>query len=280
MKIPLPTLVAVETITLADIWGEQIHVDRHHELIHVLHGRAVIRLARRSLAVESGSTFVIPGGVSHRDVADERGPYKVLMAFFDWPGGEELMASINAGRVQAGSPASRAYLDWLAAELQSESLADHQDDQSRAGLVLLQMLLAMVRSSLPPPRRVGKVVERRARGRHRALALQARELLRTHYREPLGLDQLAERLAVSRFHLSRSFSQEFGLSITDMLAMIRMEHARELLGSAGLSIKQVAAEVGYANGHYFAKVFRRVSGLTPSEYQLMAEQRRNPRKPR
>jgi AraC-like DNA-binding protein len=269
----MPVVLNVETITLADVWGERAHVDSHHELVHVLQGRATIRLGRRSFRAETGSTFVIPAGASHLDVADDEGPYKVLMAFFDWAEGEELLRSIDAKRVQAATPATQAYLAWLASELQSESLADHADDQSRAALVLVQMLLAMARSSLPPRRQAGRVAERRARERHRLQATKVRELLQAQYREPPGLDELAAQLGVSRFHLSRSFSREFGLSITDMLTTIRMEHAREMLSSGEYSIKQVAAAVGYANGHYFAKVFRRVSGLTPSEFQLMIAER-------
>jgi YesN/AraC family two-component response regulator len=47
-----------------------------------------------------------------------------------------------------------------------------------------------------------------------------------------------------------------------------MEKAREMLASGTLSVKEVAARVGYANGNYFSKVFRRHCGFSPSEYQL------------
>ena len=82
------------------------------------------------------------------------------------------------------------------------------------------------------------------------------------------LEELAETFRVSTFHLSRAFSQDFGMSMTDMLAGIRMEHAREMLITGTLSVKEIASNVGYTSGNYFSKAFRRYYGLSPSEYQL------------
>jgi transcriptional regulator GlxA family with amidase domain len=53
-----------------------------------------------------------------------------------------------------------------------------------------------------------------------------------------------------------------------MLTMLRIERARELLQKEPLSIKEVSSRTGFSNSNYFAKVFRRITGQSPSEFQL------------
>ena len=81
-----------------------------------------------------------------------------------------------------------------------------------------------------------------------------------------GLDELAERLEVSKAHLIRSFTKSVGISPGKYLTRVRVEYAKLLLGEEGVSITYVAEASGFANANYFAKVFRRETGMSPSEY--------------
>ena len=141
--------------------------------------------------------------------------------------------------------------------------------------MLLEVLLALIRYSRRPGRKVSRASSRAAEQSRRQLAAEVRQFLETHYSEPVGLEKMADRLNVSPFHLSRSFSREFGTSITDMLTMIRMDRAKELLGESRISIKEIAACTGYSAGNYFAKVFRQACGMSPNEYRVLAKARRS-----
>jgi AraC-like DNA-binding protein len=81
-----------------------------------------------------------------------------------------------------------------------------------------------------------------------------------------GLDELAERLEVSKAHLSRVFTQQTGISPGKYVTRVRIEYAKLLLQSEDVSITYVAEASGFANANYFAKVFRRETGMSPSEY--------------
>lgn len=66
---------------------------------------------------------------------------------------------------------------------------------------------------------------------------------------------------------SRSFRREIGISPIEYLSNVRLEHAMQLLTTTNLSINEIAVLSGFSNGNYFAKVFKRKLGFTPSDYK-------------
>lgn len=81
-----------------------------------------------------------------------------------------------------------------------------------------------------------------------------------------GVDELAERLEVSAAHLGRVFSKKTGTSPGRYITRVRIEYSKLLLRDPDTTIGYVAEASGFANANYFAKVFRRETGLSPSEY--------------
>lgn len=81
-----------------------------------------------------------------------------------------------------------------------------------------------------------------------------------------GLDELAQRLEVSKAHLIRVFTKMTGVSPGRYITHLRVEYAKLLLRGEDPSITYVAEASGFANANYFAKVFRRETGMSPSEY--------------
>lgn len=92
-----------------------------------------------------------------------------------------------------------------------------------------------------------------------------------------GLDDLSERLAVSKAHLSRSFSRKTGVSPGKYIIQVKIAYAKLLLQDEDASITYAAEASGFANANYFSKVFRRETGMSPSEFQEAAPRRRRPR---
>ena len=266
----LPEVVHFETLSVGDIWGERFHTTPSHELIHVLQGRARIEYLRRSFSVGPGDTFVIPQGIAHRDIRAPGPAYRVFYLFFRWPEGAAVLRGMNPDALLRVPAGAQAHLHRLMKELEEEYLGETSAAIERMRVLLLEVLLALTRHAhrhrmerpIPEARRLV------ARDRRRKLVSEVSQFMQAHYAEHLGLEALAARWNVSPFNLSRCFSQETGQAIMDTLATLRVERAQELLLNEILSIKEVAAGVGYANGNYFAKVFRRTTGLSPSEYQI------------
>jgi len=97
----------------------------------------------------------------------------------------------------------------------------------------------------------------------------AMEYVRVHYGQPLTLDSVAEHVGLTPKRLSRYFIEELGQGFSDYLIDFRIAKAKVLLSLPGASIKQVSQECGYPDPNYFARLFKKVTGTTPSEFSAI-----------
>lgn len=105
--------------------------------------------------------------------------------------------------------------------------------------------------------------------RRNAIGLDARRLERVidyveaHLDRDLALSELADVGAMSRFHFLRAFRATTGLTPHQFAEARRMDRARDLLRRGDRTVGEVAAQVGYSNGHHFRRLFRRHHGSGP-----------------
>ncbi|CAG7600376.1 Protein-glutamate methylesterase/protein-glutamine glutaminase [Paenibacillus solanacearum] len=88
-----------------------------------------------------------------------------------------------------------------------------------------------------------------------------------HFRERLSVQEVSRRFYIHPNYLSHLFKKEMRVNFTKYLTDIRMEHASKLLLGTGLSVGEVAEQSGYDDYFYFAKLFKKHTGLTPSEFR-------------
>lgn len=88
-----------------------------------------------------------------------------------------------------------------------------------------------------------------------------------NYHRQLSLGKLAEAVHLSTWHLCHLFKSETGQTPARHLKAIRMERAKALLSNRLLSVKEVMNKVGMRDQSHFAKDFKRVHGLTPSQFR-------------
>lgn len=91
--------------------------------------------------------------------------------------------------------------------------------------------------------------------------------LANNFHLEISLRDLAVRHHVSESHLSRIFKEFTGLNFSDYVARLRIRKAQRLLEVPGARVHEVAHAVGYRDARYFSQVFRRQTGLTPTEYR-------------
>lgn len=88
-----------------------------------------------------------------------------------------------------------------------------------------------------------------------------------HYNENINIEQYAASLHKSAGWFIRSFRLYTGMTPMQYILSIRIAHAQSLLQSSEHNVTEIAAMVGYENPLYFSRLFKRQTGVAPSEYK-------------
>ncbi len=104
-------------------------------------------------------------------------------------------------------------------------------------------------------------------GKNRLKVQRTVEYIQQNYNNPdLNNDMIADAVGVSSKYLSDIFRQEMGIQIHKYLNFVRVESAQHLALSGEMNITEIADAVGYNSIHTFSKIFKKVTGLTPTEF--------------
>lgn len=91
--------------------------------------------------------------------------------------------------------------------------------------------------------------------------------INANYKRDISAGDVAGVLGYTDVYFSRLFKQLFNDNFINYLTNVRIENAKILLRDRSFTIKEVGESVGYNDSNYFAKVFRRLEGISPTEYR-------------
>jgi AraC-like DNA-binding protein len=105
---------------------------------------------------------------------------------------------------------------------------------------------------------------------HRAEPMEvwkARKFIEQHSGEELSLRKVAKAVNISANHLSEKFKQVTGLNFVEYVARTRFKHACDLLRNPSRRISEIAFAVGFQSLSQFNRVFKKLSGKSPTEFR-------------
>ncbi|MGC6176111.1 response regulator transcription factor [Lacrimispora sp. 38-1] len=99
------------------------------------------------------------------------------------------------------------------------------------------------------------------------VAARILEFIKNNYMKEISMQDAARLLHYSDAYFCKLFKQCFDQNFTTYLTKVRINEAKKLLMNKNASVKDVSIQVGYYDSNYFAKVFRRITGVLPSEFR-------------
>ena len=103
-----------------------------------------------------------------------------------------------------------------------------------------------------------------------------KRFIEKHLSQPLTLDRIASAIHVSPFVLIRQFKSAVKTTPHAYLVKCRLAEAHRLLRDERVSVADIATQVGIVDANYFARFFKRASGLSPTDYRLTVNDVHNP----
>lgn len=90
-----------------------------------------------------------------------------------------------------------------------------------------------------------------------------------HYDKKLYLEDVAKEVGLSPVYLSNLFKKETGKNFVDYITEYRLKAASNLLKDSMLNVSEIASSVGFSDGRYFSKQFKKFFGIKPTEYRKL-----------
>ncbi len=111
---------------------------------------------------------------------------------------------------------------------------------------------------------IGLLQEKEQYSRH---VLIAKQYIEEHMCEAVSLSDISDYLHLHKVYLARIFKKEMGVTITQYIHVVRVNEAKKLIRTTNLKLYEIAEQIGYANTHYFFVVFKKICGITASNYR-------------
>jgi AraC family transcriptional regulator len=112
----------------------------------------------------------------------------------------------------------------------------------------------------------GELSRSRTADRAPAWLCAVREEIESRFRDSLTLASLASAANVHPVHLARAFRRYFGRTVGEMIRELRVRHAQNRIG-CGMSLRDAAAEAGFADQSHMTRTFRSLTGTTPAGFR-------------
>ena len=94
------------------------------------------------------------------------------------------------------------------------------------------------------------------------------QYIHENYMYDISMQELARTMNYSEPYFCKLFKQCFNKNFTSYLTEYRVNEAKKMLEQPTVNVKEIGKAVGYGDSNYFAKVFKRMTGQSPTEYRL------------
>lgn len=216
---------------------------------YVISGKGYIEYKGKTRCVAAGDTLHFRQGATYKQYADPDEPY------------QKIWMSVNGELVRALLANYRftEEVDVVRADTHAVFLDIHKTVMENGGteqfsLLLHRLILRMYHNSA-------------ARPPQDPLAQKIRKYLDDHVMEEIRLEEVAARFFISKIQLIRVFKRAYNTTPYAYILNAKLQVAQNLLLTKDIPIKEVAAQLSFTDGHYFANSFKRQVGMPPGEFR-------------
>ncbi len=243
------------------------------ELVYIDRGRAKITAGEESFDLSKGEIVFHQPNKLHAIASDPEDPPTVFIITFYCP--SEDMSFFEDKRMSVPTPLRKYISEMISDGQEAYFLADDSPYETELikradGLIgseqliklnLEMLLIKLIRSSTLPKIKgeQNKVYDK--------LTTQIIEILTNNVYGKVRIDNISKELGFSRTYISTVFKANCGKSITRYFSDLKISEAKYLIRKEMYTISQISDFLCFDNPHYFCRVFKRETGMTPKQYE-------------
>lgn len=255
----MPDLVFTGLLKGRDEWMNTLHSHNFCEILFVVSGSGEATIDQKKYPFIKGNIIVYNNGVPHQEEIESE---EISLLFFalqnvSIPGMPEGCI-VPAGESPVISSAEydemmKILLSQMVKNLEEKPDYYQEVTNSMAGIIFLYLL------------RMYRIPSRVFTGQ--SVGEEAKRYIEENYTEDIKIDDLAYIFRFSKFYLTHAFKEEVGMPPIKYLTNVRIQEAKKLLGNTEDTINEIALKVGYPDAQCFARVFRNIENMTPTQYR-------------
>ena len=229
-------------------------------LIYCTDGQGEIHVNQNMQTITSGNYFIIPAGCSHSYHADKRNPWSIYWIHFSGSKSAFFFKyanqSISIDHGKTSRKEARLELFW-------EIFSNLERGFSTETLEFVNLCLPYLLGSFIHAGPFNSVTETKEND---SVDLCINFMLE-NLTKKLKVKDIALVIGYSTPHFCRLFLSKTGHSPIDYFIQLKIQRSCRLLDNSGLTVADVAYEMGFEDQFYFSRLFRKVMGMPPSEYR-------------
>lgn len=230
-------------------------------LMYCSAGKGWVQALNERFEVNPGSLIMLPRGVAHHYETDSQTPWTLRWVHFTGKHAQDYIANMGLpehGYVTAIGLHPKIISDFDALFTvrdtgYSMKALIHASQTLKQSLTYLALLTTSQTQQARQP-----------------IDLEAiQTIMAANLNQDLELDDLAAAANLSKYHFSKRYKDLTGYSPIQHFIHLKMERACYLLDISRQPVALVAAELGYEDPHYFSRLFKKVTGVSPREYRSL-----------
>lgn len=234
-------------------WGPGV---RSEYLIHyVVSGKGVFYCGPNKFTLRQGQIFVIFPRTIVKYQADEKNPWHYVWIAFYGEEAKEVFSHIGISlHAPVFTPKNDTKILELFYDMPTQRSANLRENLKFSS-ILYEFMSLLVENKCDAENSKNDYLK------------TATRYIKAHYYEDITVDQVAAHVGISRKYLFAIFKNTLGISPKDYIIDYRMKRAAEFLKYENLPVGNIAYSVGYKDSLTFSKMFKRKTGLSPTEYR-------------
>jgi len=236
---------------------------KNMELMYFVQGSGQVFCGTQTFDVSEGDLFIVNAYLPH-EVVSEKAINFYYIKVSDW---FCEVNELDTDQVYFNELITDPYAKELFLEVVKEYTGELLYKNAGIRMALLRLLVYLFRNHVVP-----MDGNRRGVSAKEASIQFALGYIISHVDEKISVDQIAEKVGLSRYYFMREFKKATGETLMSYIQKIRCENAKKMLESERYTLREISEQCGFEEFSYFCTSFKKYTGMTPTNYRLSAKE--------
>lgn len=273
-KLTLPVADIYQISELSILRGTEIaeHIQACDEITYAISGKATLYTNGKAQEISKGQIHFVKKGISHRIVAHEGNNFRYICIGYvpnsDYETTKDILKSLESVNSFVANDSGNIRI--LSEMLINESYTKESYSNVMINAYMVQIITEIYRLYNGTKKNEGNKYQNSYSG----LAIyHALRYIDRNYLEIKSIREISEKLSYSEYYLAHIFKEKMGVSIKQYITEKKISEGCNLLKNSNLSITEISDKLGYSSPHSFSQNFKKITGMSPTEYKSGASHR-------